>query len=84
MQLGEWVHRVRWLWRRGLLPPWAKEQLDAMGFEYSVDVITAKWFSNFHAARHYKVGCDPGGISVERTGRGWVDGGRGRGGEGLE
>jgi hypothetical protein len=66
-ELGEWVHRMRGLRRRGQLPPAAEQQLEALGFSWDLDVVTAKWYHNLHAARHYRVrrwgrcpGCLPG------------------------
>lgn len=55
-ELGEWVHAMRQARRRGRLPRHAVAALDELGFTWEVDVITAKWYHNLHAARHYKVG----------------------------
>lgn len=52
--LGDWVHRVRAQHKRGKLPPAAAAALDALGFAWKVDVVTAKWYHNLHAARQYK------------------------------
>ena len=54
-ELGEWVHRMRGLRRRGQLPPAAEQQLEALGFSWELDVVTAKWYHNLHAARQYRV-----------------------------
>lgn len=54
--LGEWVHRMRAARKRGTLPPAQQAALDALGFAWEVDVVTAKWYHNLHAARHYRVG----------------------------
>lgn len=55
--LGEWVHSMRAARKRGTLLPAQQAALDALGFAWGVDVVTAKWYHNLHAARHYKVGC---------------------------
>lgn len=60
-ELGEWVHAVRAVRRRGRLPPEAAAALDELGFAWQVDVVTAKWYHNLHAARHYKVRGAAGG-----------------------
>ncbi|KAL4436589.1 hypothetical protein ABPG75_003728 [Micractinium tetrahymenae] len=52
--LGEWVHRTRVARKRGTLLPAQQAALDALGFAWEVDVVTAKWYHNLHAARHYK------------------------------
>lgn len=54
-ELGEWVHRQRSMRRRGQLSDAAVASLDALGFSWEVDVVTAKWYHNLHAARHYRV-----------------------------
>ena len=54
-ELGEWVHHMRGLRRRGQLPPAAEQQLEALGFSWDLDVVTAKWYHNLHAARQYRV-----------------------------
>lgn len=53
--LGHWVHSMRQLRRRGQLSSAAVEQLDTLEFDWEVDVVTAKWYHNLHAARHYRV-----------------------------
>lgn len=53
--LGEWVHRMRSLHRRKQLPAGMVSQLEELGFAWRVDGITAKWYHNLHAARHYRV-----------------------------
>ncbi|PSC68038.1 Replication factor C subunit 5 [Micractinium conductrix] len=53
-ELGEWVHELRAARRRGALPPGQAAALDALGFAWQVDVITAKWYHNLHAARRYR------------------------------
>ncbi|KAL4444573.1 hypothetical protein ABPG77_002390 [Micractinium sp. CCAP 211/92] len=52
--LGEWVHSMRAARKRGTLLPAQQAALDALGFAWEVDVVTAKWYHNLHAARHYK------------------------------
>ncbi|EFN56282.1 hypothetical protein CHLNCDRAFT_145162 [Chlorella variabilis] len=52
--LGEWVHHVRLLHRRGQLPAAAQHQLEALSFSWVVDGVTAKWYHNLHAARRYR------------------------------
>lgn len=59
-ELGEWVHAMRQARRRGRLPQHAVAALDELGFAWDVDVVTAKWYHNLHAARHYKVGWQSG------------------------
>lgn len=54
--LGDWVHQMRAARKRGTLLPSQEAALDALGFAWEVDVVTAKWYHNLHAARHYKVG----------------------------
>lgn len=54
-ELGEWVHRQRALRKRGELSAAAVAALDDLGFAWKVDVITAKWYHNLHAARRYRV-----------------------------
>lgn len=62
-QLGEWVHRQRALRKRGGLSPAAIAALDELGFAWRVDVITAKWYHNLHAARRYRVRGRAGGAA---------------------
>jgi Helicase associated domain len=52
--LGEWTYRQRRARSKGTLSPDAIATLDALGFEWTPDVVTAKWHANFHSARHYQ------------------------------
>ncbi|KAI7846416.1 hypothetical protein COHA_000126 [Chlorella ohadii] len=81
-ELGEWVHAMRQARRRGRLPPHAVAALVELGFTWEVDVVTAKWYHNLHAARHYKEvhggelppaeGCDAGNPDWIEAGR-WLE-----------
>jgi hypothetical protein len=53
-ELSEWCSVMRKLHRKRLLPEWAVSKLDELGMEWKVDVVTAKWYSNFHAAKEFK------------------------------
>lgn len=62
-ELSEWCSVMRRLYRKRLLPEWAVSKLDELGMEWKVDVVTAKWYANFHAAKEFKeinggVDCD--------------------------
>ena len=67
-ELGEWVHAMRQARRRGRLPPHAVAALVELGFTWEVDVVTAKWYHNLHAARHYKVGAGKQGGQADLDG----------------
>lgn len=41
--------------RRGSLSPDVVAALDRDGIQWHIGVLEAKWWSNVHAARHYKV-----------------------------
>ena len=62
-QLGAWAAAIRRQHRKGTLPSWAVTKLEELDMQWKVDVLDAKWHSNFHAAREFKEfhggeGCD--------------------------
>lgn len=52
--LGEWVHALRRQRKLGRLSEEQIARLDAAGFLWQVDTVTAKWYSNLHLARQYR------------------------------
>ncbi|GAB4813798.1 hypothetical protein N2152v2_000844 [Parachlorella kessleri] len=53
-QLGDWVHRLRRLYKQERVPEALAARLDGIGFAWRVDNITAKWYHNLHVLRRYK------------------------------
>ena len=54
--VGHWVSDIRRLHKQGTMPQWALDAIHAanIDMEWSVDVLTAKWHSNFHLVREFK------------------------------
>lgn len=72
-ELSQWCSIMRRLHRKKLLPSWAVAKLDELGMDWKVDVVTAKWYANFHAAKEFKeinggVNCD---INVQLPSEYW-------------
>lgn len=54
-ELASWAQKVRKAHRAQKLAAWKVDKLEAAGFDWDVDKVAAKWHSNFHETRRYKV-----------------------------
>ena len=62
-RLGDWIAAIRRLHRQDRLPAAVVSKLDALDMQWSVDVLEAKWHSNFHTAREFRE-IHSGGVSA--------------------